>query len=60
MLTQRRSDDLFQGNVLSLGAIESSYLAQTHPGPTAWDDPDVAPLMVLIEYLVRSATEVFN
>jgi Zn-dependent M16 (insulinase) family peptidase len=40
-----------QGNVLSLAAIESSYLAQTFPGPTAWDDPDIPPLMVLNEYL---------
>jgi Zn-dependent M16 (insulinase) family peptidase len=39
------------GNVLSLGAIESSYLVQTYPGPTEWDDPDIAPLMVLNEYL---------
>lgn len=39
------------GNMLSLAAIESSYLAQTHPGPTAWDDPDIPPLMVLNEYL---------
>jgi Zn-dependent M16 (insulinase) family peptidase len=39
------------GNVLSMAAIESSYLVQTFPGPTTWDDPDIPPLMVLNEYL---------
>lgn len=40
-----------EGNVLGLAAIESSYLTQAYPGPTAWDDPDIPPLMVLNEYL---------
>jgi hypothetical protein len=40
--------------VLSLAAIESSYLVQTFPGPTTWDDPDIPPLMVLNEYLVTN------
>jgi hypothetical protein len=46
--------------MLSLAAIESSYLAQTHPGPTAWDDPDIPPLMVLNEYLVRRSPTTTN
>jgi len=52
---QRRSNfpSDSQGNVLGLAAIESSYLTQAYPGPTAWDDPDIPPLMVLNEYLVR-------
>ncbi len=37
---------------MSLAAIESSYLAQSCDGPRSFDDPDIAPLMVLNEYLV--------
>ncbi|KAL6068377.1 putative zn2+-dependent endopeptidase insulinase superfamily protein [Balamuthia mandrillaris] len=40
-----------EGNLLALAAIESSYLVQTGEGPAAFDHPDIAPLLVLIEYL---------
>eukprot|EP01087_Luapelamoeba_hula_P007015 TRINITY_DN1709_c0_g1_i3.p1 TRINITY_DN1709_c0_g1~~TRINITY_DN1709_c0_g1_i3.p1 ORF type:complete len:882 (+),score=155.82 TRINITY_DN1709_c0_g1_i3:330-2975(+) len=38
-------------DILSMAAIESSYLAQFYPGPTSYADEDISPLHVLIEYL---------
>eukprot|EP00112_Aurelia_sp_Birch-Aquarium-sp1_P017903 Seg42.13_Seg42.8 transcript_id=Seg42.13_Seg42.8/GoldUCD/mRNA.D3Y31 product="putative protein C05D11.1" protein_id=Seg42.13_Seg42.8/GoldUCD/D3Y31 len=41
----------FASKIIGIGAVESSFFYQSSPCITSYNDPDYAPLLILIEYL---------
>lgn len=48
-----------EGCVLGLGCVESAYLSQTGPCLNDFESPDLAPLLVCLQYLTQVEVNIF-
>ncbi len=46
-------DGLGTGMIVGVGSVESSFLSQATPCPVDHNHPDLAPIMVYVQYLTQ-------